>query len=189
MSSSETNAGTSDGGANGKSSDAGTEPALSPCEEFCQVVLAACQNDENGEGHAVYDSSFSCERQCAMFPPGTAGDETGNSLACRLQHARVALDFPGERAIECPAAGPGGDGICGSNCEGYCTLMGQQCGDFGDAATCPEECADVTDLGGFNVSQFEGNTLQCRFYHLSAALVGPALHCPHAAGAYPCSDP
>jgi len=174
------------------SADAGAAPSL--CEEYCDSVLAACGPDVDGTSYAVYDSRFTCLYQCLLFAPGGPGDEMGNSVQCRLNSARVALQFPGERRTACPAAGPGGNGVCGSNCEGYCTLMLAECPNAFDAVAgglspveaCAQSCAATPDLGGFDTSRIEGNSLQCRLYHLQAASVSPRNHCGHAAGAYPC---
>lgn len=167
----------------GSAPDAG---ASSPCEEYCDTVLAACGPEPSGRDYSVYDSRYTCLYQCALLPAGTPGDETGNSAACRVSSARVALQFPGERPSACPAAGPGGNGVCGSNCEGYCTLMAAECPGFFDAAGCAASCAATADLGGFDTSRIEGDSVQCRLYHLQAASVSPLNHCAHAAGAFPC---
>jgi hypothetical protein len=164
-----------------ESGDAGAD--LTECEHYCATVMQACSGP-----NAVYDSAFTCERQCEFFEVGSAGDETGNTLDCRVTNAEVALRFSGERQTACPAAGPGGDGVCGDNCEGYCTLMQAECGEYDSRNACLDACRAVPDLGGFDVSIIEGNSVQCRLYHLNAALVSPLNHCPHAAGAYPCAD-
>ena len=169
-------------GASLVASDAG----VPGCEPYCELVQTACTGSD-GVSYAVYDSVFSCIRECQQFPEGAVGDVTGNSRACRVAHAQLALQFPGERAFECPAAGPGGDGVCGVNCEGYCSLMSGLCPDSIDG-DCLEVCEGVPDLGGFDISHIEGNSLQCRFYHIGAATVSPRFHCPHAAGADPCDD-
>jgi hypothetical protein len=166
------------------------EPAVTlslDCDAFCGVVLDACPRGED-ENYAVYDSTFTCLRQCSQLEQGSLGQDSGNTLACRLTHAQIARDFPGERATSCPAAGPGGDGVCGSNCEGYCTQAVANCSLFADRDACLTQCAEVPDLGGFNVGDIDGNSLQCRLYHLGAALASPTFHCPHAAGQAPCID-
>lgn len=157
------------------------------CPTFCGVVLDACPRAET-ESFAVYDSTFTCLRQCEAYAVGSAGDDTGNTLACRMTHALIARDFPGERANSCPAAGPGGNGVCGSNCEGYCNLMLRTCDTFTTDAECQSACREVPDQGGFEVSQNEGNSVQCRLYHLGAALASPTFHCPHASGESPCAE-
>lgn len=165
--------------------DAGdtSDPELN-CTAFCQTVQQAC----GGTGEfAVYDSEFTCRSQCETFTPGTLADDVGNTLGCRYTHARIALDFPGERATSCSAAGPGGDGICGANCQGYCTLMMATCDTYSNRDECLLACAQVDDTGGFSIDDIAGNSVQCRLYHLGAAVISPRLHCKHAAGAYPCS--
>lgn len=179
----------SDGGGE---SDGGADPdAGTPCERLCSTVLAACPDraSEDAVSYAVYDSRFTCLEQCTRLPLGEPDDQTGNSVYCRLNNAALAELLPGERASACPAASAGGDGICGDNCEGYCVLMAQICpGSFTSAEACRRDCASVPDVGGFDIHDIEGNTLQCRLYHLAAATVSPINHCPHAAGAAPCVD-
>jgi hypothetical protein len=164
-------------------------PANAPlCERYCQVVMAACAEEPDGTSFQQYDSKLTCLRQCEMLEPGEPGAESGNSVECRLTSARVAQDFSGERSTACTGAGPGGDGACGENCESYCRLMAQQCPGLIEPDACIAECAKVPDAGGFNIDIVTGNSIQCRFYHLQAAVVSPTNHCPHAAGAYPCSE-
>jgi hypothetical protein len=168
-------------------SDAADGPAPTLCEEYCETVIRACSDNES-DSFDVYDSPFTCERQCLLLTPGAERDQSGNTVHCRLFHARVAELSRGERLTECPAAGPGGDGVCGANCEGYCTLMLATCsGLFETLDACRASCALVPDVGGYDISQTSGDSLQCRLYHLGAALVSPEHHCPHAAGAYPCA--
>ncbi len=172
-------------------SDSESEPfdpdEVPSCERYCEIVLEACPSSEDSN-YAVFDSVFSCVRQCQQFPEGEPGDATGNSRACRATHAQFALQFPGERGFECPAAGPGGDGVCGTNCEGYCALMGGLCAGSLEE-DCMAQCLEVPDTGGYDTSIIEGNSLQCRLYHLGAATVSPNFHCAHAAGDDPCVDP
>jgi len=179
-----------DAGAGGSAAPGTTGLAgeeLTLCQRFCKTVIEACGTSPDPGTLAVYDSQFVCELQCEAFEVGTPGDSSGNSVHCRLTHAELARDFPGERRSECPAAGPGGDGVCGENCEGYCSVMLAECADYDSRETCLAACRDVPDLGGFDISIVEGDSLQCRLYHLNAAAVSPANHCPHAAGAFPCA--
>jgi hypothetical protein len=158
----------------------GGDPTLALCGRYCTTVMKNCTGPVQ-----VYESRAVCLRVCQALDPGTPDDRSGNTIGCRFFHAKQ-IELVGEEATECPAAGPGGDGVCGTNCEGYCSLLhalcppelGVECG-----ATCP----DVHDLGGYNSSQTSGLTLQCRLYHVSAATIDPVFHCPHAAGAGPCS--
>jgi hypothetical protein len=158
------------------------------CADYCNQVNANCTGE-----NAVYFNNAICMAACSQLPVGTPG-VAENSVACREQQAVYAFST-GEPATSCPPAGPGGgnalpDGgpVCGSNCEGYCSLMKANCGfvftDAGDFDTdaCMAECATVPDLGGFNVSIQKGNSIQCRLYHVCAATQDPAVHCVHAAG-------
>jgi hypothetical protein len=52
---------------------------------------------------------------------------------------------------------------------------------------CLLDCGQLDDTGGFSIDDIAGNSVQCRLYHLGAAIISPTLHCRHAAGAYPCS--
>ena len=66
-----------------------------------------------------------------------------------------------------------------NDCEGYCDLMEENCGDvYGDRDTCLSTCALFPDDGEPNDA--DGNTLQCRIYHAGVAADDSALHCPHA---------
>jgi hypothetical protein len=163
-------AGTAAGGSSGQDASA---PTL--CERYCTTVMTNCT-----EANAVYASEITCLAVCAKLAEGSPGDETGDTVECRITQA-VLAETTGEPGFSCPAAGPGGNGVCGSNCEAYCELMDAICPSFIDAS-CLDVCEAVPDNGAFNVSIQGGNTIQCRFYHVSAATQSPAFHCPHAAG-------
>src|SRR5690606_610121 len=74
---------------------------------------------------------------------------------------------------------------CGSWCETYCTAALEVCtGDdaiYGDMAECMTACAPLDDEGDPGATL--GDTVQCRIYHLTAALASgdTTMHCPHAA--------
>jgi hypothetical protein len=133
--------------------------------------------------------------------PGNAGDMSGNSAQCRLTNARLAGETA-EPQSHCPQAGPGGaaapapaeDGFavkpslsCSSNCEGLCLAMLGICPEqYPSLPGCLEDCEHVPDLGGYDISVGQGNSVQCRLFHLGAAAAAPDPHCIHAAGASPC---
>jgi hypothetical protein len=91
---------------------------------------------------------------------------------------------PADATTHCPHAGPAGDGVCGGNCESFCSLA---------ATTCPAvyqqfapDC--MTACGGFSMTPARyttttvtGNTFPCRMYHLTLATIDPVTHCPHIA--------
>lgn len=168
------------------------------CTTYCNTVQANCSGP-----FSVYASMDTCLGVCARLEvagkAGVAGDQTGNTVQCRLSQA-LSAKSTGERSQYCPAAGPGGSHICGTDCEGYCVLMKETCpnqfaaAQFNDSlAYClTTACPSIPTLdAGFTVDQESGNTLNCRLYHVSAANADaqtPGIHCPHAAGAAPCAN-
>ncbi len=163
----------------------GATDAPSVCERYCTAVMQNCT-----AAFAVYTSLDTCLAVCAALPEGMPGDRAGNSVQCRLHAASVARD---EVPHYCPIAGPGGNGVCGSNCEDLCQLRDKLCADYktSDTATCLQSCSKLKDLGTYSTdlsaNQYGGPHVQCRLYHVSAAAVDDAeLHCTHVDGAAPC---
>jgi hypothetical protein len=64
--------------------------------------------------------------------------------------------------------------------------MQAECSEYGSDRECLDACSEVPDLSGFDISNIDGDSLQCRIYHLNAALVSPINHCPHCG--YSCSN-
>ncbi len=171
------------GGAGGQ--DAGP----SPCAQYCDAIMSGCTDER-----AQYTDLAACLRICPLFPEGTPGDASGNSLQCRLNYARKAS---GEPLTYCTWAGPGGDGKCGSNCEGFCSLMTLTCtsattveaGDYFDSEQeCLRACGELPDVGNYSASdsslQSGVDHVECRLYHINAAIFADdaRTHCPHAMG-------
>jgi hypothetical protein len=168
------------------------------CATYCDAVMAGCTG-----AFSAYASRETCMGVCNQLrlagKTGTPGDQSGNTVQCRLTQAKSAKST-GEPADYCFAAGPGGGDICGTNCEGYCVLLQQTCPiEFSTAqfnnsvAYClTNACPSIPTLdAGFNAEQQSGNNINCRLYHVSAANAdsqAPGTHCPHAAGASPCTD-
>jgi hypothetical protein len=169
------------------------EPPL--CERYCTTIMAECSQQ-----HAQYIDRDGCLAACARFEPGLAGDKTGNSVNCRLTYALKASSEP---YTYCTWAGPGGDGKCGSNCDGFCTLMMRACtpettepGDFFTSAEqCQATCQALPDVGSYSATngslQMGADHVECRLYHVGAALAedDPLTHCHHAMGRTLCVDP
>jgi hypothetical protein len=163
-------------------------PALTLCEEYCDVVEANCI-----EADQQYASRTSCLEVCDLLEPGAEGTVTGNTVRCRLDRVRTGV-LTGEPERYCFSAGPGGAGECGEDCDGYCTLMLATCpDDFNTREQCLSACASVPDLSEppdtvkFNTSFTAGDSLQCRLFHVSAATIDPLFHCEHAAGLSICA--
>ncbi len=157
--------------------DAATGPDAAPatCADYCTEILTNCDGVES-----QYTNMDTCLDICATFDQGTAGTMSGNSLECRAYHAGAAL---GDPTTHCVHAGPGGGGACGSNCEGFCTIVQASCTGANEAyATeqdCLDACGDFDDSEKFDVADVNGDTLACRLYHGSVATQDPDTHCGH----------
>jgi hypothetical protein len=149
------------------------------CDGYCTRITDNCT-----AARAQYPNKETCMSTCAHFPQGQESDMTGNSLGCRLYHAGAAADAPD---THCTHAGPGGNGQCGSNCEGFCTVAAAACpAVYPELALCVSTCADFNDAEPFDASDLSGDTLACRLYHLTVATMFAEMHCPHTAAI---SDP
>lgn len=149
------------------------------CDSYCTSIMANCSGTNQQFG-----SMEQCMSSCSHYPVGKAEDTTGNTLGCRTYHAgSPAKNVPAEHCIH---AGPGGAGPCGSNCEGFCTLVLGSCTGAnaqygGDMNTCMAACSGFAVMPLYSTSQTSGNTLSCRLYHASVASEMPDTHCAHTA--------
>src|SRR6188768_1239730 len=89
------------------------------CQEYCAKSREVC-------GDLLYRTADTCLATCALMP--LKGANT-NSVACRTQELERALLTQEDTEKYCASAGPGGNGVCGSNCENYCELYAQACTD------------------------------------------------------------
>jgi hypothetical protein len=179
--------------------DAGVEGL---CERYCSQISDKCSVAPQYD-----DTRPECESLCRHFPRAEGESPTGNNLECRL--ARVS-SASGERS-DCFAAGRSGDGVCGTPCDAYCSLMQALCpthfSEFDpgasladDAAACQADCARLSDrrdydpsLGGEDEFDEDVATIQCRLWHLGSAAIEVEQfgtpdnsHCDHAAGVREC---
>lgn len=145
------------------------------CTEYCTTIQANCT-----AANQQYADEATCLATCAAFELGMDGDMDGNSVGCRTYHAEMAAT---NADLHCVHAGPGGAGVCGDNCEGFCTLALAACTganeQYADLAACMTECAGFPDTEPYDVSDTSGDTLACRLYHLVTATLNPGVHCPH----------
>lgn len=174
--------------AGGTGGAAATEAPL--CERYCDTVATACTG-----ANEQYASLDACLAVCERLEPGAPGDLPGNTVECRLARAELA-QRTGEAANYCYSAGPGGAGACGDDCEGFCALMAETCpAAMGSFAECLPACEAVPNLSGapdfvtYNTAVQDGNSVQCRLFHVTAATLDPIAHCVHAAGLAPCATP
>jgi hypothetical protein len=166
----------------------GGAPGPAVCEAYCELVMSNCTG-----AFAVYASIDVCRATCPLLPEGEPGDTSGNTVRCRMHQAEAA---PAEPSFYCPNASMGGNGVCGTNCEGLCAVAPGVCtGDMApwpSGAACLAACAELPDLGTFSTDgaagMYAGPHVQCRLFHLAAASVdAPEVHCTHVAGAPPCA--
>ena len=162
------------------------------CAEYCTTIQAACTGENE-----QYKSEALCLEYCASwaaFPEGTFADTDGNTIGCRIYHAGVASTT--EPAVHCAHAGPSGGGVCGTWCENYCGLADKNCTGE-DALFEPGACEAACEgyPAGDAAGATEGDSVQCRIYHLGVAGSNPPdsakTHCPHGAvdGGGVCIEP
>jgi hypothetical protein len=165
-----------------------------PCERYCEDMDQYCSGAD-----AQYVSKDQCLKTCELYEMGEVG-ENGNTQSCRVKYASRGKYTGGlERSVSCRHAGPAGYGVCGSMCEGYCTVMMNVCTKdvtalyyFETFESCMSDCAALPAPEGvlYNVQNpdvFDGGHLQCRLFHvMSALMVDPEEHCEHALGVTLC---
>jgi hypothetical protein len=158
--------------------DGGVPDAGPPfsCDAYCDAISAACTGP-----NAQYSTRQRCLNACAAFPMGTAGDTSGNTLGCRLSHAQRA---GADAGAECEAAGPGGGGVCGSNCDGFCQLVLKYCTGmntvYPDSSSCESVCMSFGTSAVYSVTDTSIQTrtqVACLLYHAQEATTVPMDHC------------
>src|SRR5947209_1595728 len=92
----------------------GTGSGALDCGTYCSKITAACTTT-----NAQYGAMDTCMASCSHFPVGTAADQSGDTLGCRIYHTMLAMTDP---TTHCVHAGPSGGGACGMPCEGFCSL-------------------------------------------------------------------
>lgn len=156
--------------------DTGGDAAPS-CAEYCGLVNDHCEGDL-----AQYSGSDTCESTCALIPPGTADDQLGNTVGCRIFHSLLAAEQPDPHCLH---AGPSGDGTCGASCENFCAIaLGACTGDnsvWPNAEACLADCQMFNPEPPYSASQNDADTFSCRMFHATLASLQPDLHCGHIA--------
>jgi hypothetical protein len=127
-----------------------------------------------------YASLSDCLNSCKAFPVGTSTDTSGNTLGCRANHAALAKMDP---KTHCPHAGPGGAGVCGANCAGYCQIAQMYCTTanaakvYDSLADCMSVCGATADTVPYSTAVQEGPSVACFLYHVEEASSDPPEHC------------
>lgn len=177
--------------------DAGPQPS---CDDYCKSIMTSCTGTLGDDaGIAQYGSTEGCLNLCGAIGGGTLGDQTGDSVGCRLSHAAAAKTDP---RTQCAKAGSTGGGTCDDEsdagdrgrCAAFCNRTVSLCTQangvdpipYADFDGCMASCGKSY---AFDPNQPEltamGNTLNCRQYHLVLAYestdgASPAVyHCPH----------
>jgi hypothetical protein len=150
------------------------------CANYCSTITANCLGADDNQ---MYANAGECMASCALFPLGTAADMSGNTLGCRIYHAGNAAGSTANADTHCRHAGPGGDGLCGANCLGFCTIVlgacaGQANPPYADMAACMTACGGFAQTPPYEALA-TGNNFACRLYHATAASANPGTHCGH----------
>ncbi|MDP9150595.1 MAG: hypothetical protein M3O36_11735 [Myxococcota bacterium] len=154
------------------------------CNHYCDVVMQNCQGT-----NLEYLTRDICMGICPVFELGTRIDDTANdTLGCRLWHANSASLEPD---VHCRHAGPVGGDRCGGLCPAFCNIDTAYCSGAntaydGGLTVCEGACAAypyVTGLDAGDLGSENGDTLNCRLWHLESAFApgAAAFHCPHTA--------
>jgi len=145
------------------------------CTDYCNSIQSACTGSL-----AQYFNTQACLDSCKTLPSGTAADTAGNTIGCRTYHAGAAGSQPNPH---CYHAGPGGAGVCGADCDGFCTIAQASCTganqSFSSFAACTGECAGFPAAPAYTATVTSGDSFACRMYHLTSATQQPATHCSH----------
>jgi hypothetical protein len=162
-------------------SEAGAYDAATPqgplpsCATYCNLVMGSCTGD-----FAQYASAAECNELCAKLPTGDAGDDESNTVACRQYYAGTPAKTSPESY--CVAAGPFGGMKCGERCPIFCELALGSCSPeagvapFDSYSDCQQACSGFnykdggTGGGDHPDGPATGDTLNCRLFHLRAAV-------------------
>jgi hypothetical protein len=144
------------------------------CASYCSIINANCTGNQQ-----QYVDTNTCIADCMVFPVGKATDTTGNTLGCRTYHANAAK---GDPVTHCQHAGPGGAGMCGKNCDGFCQLAMKWCVGpnqvYKTLADCMTQCMSFPDDAPVGAATQDGNHQACLVWHAMEAGGGsPADHC------------
>jgi hypothetical protein len=157
------------------------------CENYCNLSLTTC----TGTSNAAFADLATCNATCSSynftnvltFPT----DTDKNTFACRAYHLTVATGNTAAANTHCVHTGLSGGNACGSLCDSYCYFAQLACtaGNqlYASLSACMTNCsafsgAQLTGASGAT----DGDSLQCRIYHLAVASTSTAnagTHCPH----------
>jgi hypothetical protein len=168
------------GGGNSTAVDGSAGPT---CAAYCTAVMANCMGAIAPDGGAPTYQQFTtmanCLNSCKAYPVGATGDQSGDTLGCRQNHAVAAKTDP----TQCDAAGPGGAGVCGTDCQGYCQIAQMYCTAANSAMTysslsqCMSVCGATPNDVAFSINVQAGPHVACLLYHVQEGSSDPPDHC------------
>ncbi len=150
---------------------------VATCEGYCTTLLANCTGN-----NSQFTGMDQCVASCAAYPTGTIADTSGNTLGCRAYHAGAAAGSATAATTHCAHAGPGGDGTCGTVCDGFCQIAQKYCTGANQVYTSLPDCKATCALAKvdlrFSVTpEPTGAQQACLLYHAQEGSVVPADHC------------
>jgi hypothetical protein len=183
------------GGGGSAAGAGGAESAV--CTSYCTKIMSACTGVNQ-----QYADMPGCLKACSFMPPGAPTDTGVNSVGCRVNSAIDAANDTKAIKTACWGAGPLSYGVCGNDCDLFCSVAISYCSlaagydglpPYASMDECENACGQynrVLDFGGpgsYAVAYTPGgtaetmDTLECRAYHLFiGALRGGGdqeLHC------------
>jgi len=160
-------------------------PDLPDCEGYCTIYMQACTSQTMMWG---FDNFEQCTARCAAFPfngsYAISQAKSGDTLACRLYHATLALEDPDNN---CTSAGLRPSGACAGSgepsCDDYCRVNDVACQGQYKVYESIRQCKAVCEatVKGSRADSGGQDTVGCRSYHSYFALMGqPSPHCSHS---------
>ena len=147
---------------------AGTEGCPPPCEVYCGLLVDACPDQIPASDAPALDVCVAfCNETLSRAVEGTVGALSGNTLDCRMTHARLAA---GDPAGHCRAAGPeGGETCVDDTCATYCAQARAHCDDlYPSDRACLDTCEAFPK--GAPGTWDQGNSLACRTWYARLAV-------------------
>jgi hypothetical protein len=183
------------------------QAGIAICQFYCDTIMSNCKGPNQ-----QYADLTNCMKVCSFMPAGAPTDFGVDSVGCRTNAARAAASD----ARQCLGAGPLSYGVCGNDCNTFCTVATSYCTvaggfegmDYQSADDCESTCGqfgrvidDPGKPGVYSASWYSGrpegdvltDTLECRAYHLFIRGLQSSdsqrAECPNAANASPACGP
>ncbi len=128
----------SDASACNKAAITGGGVCGTPCEGYCDQVLANCSDAMD----VVYADRPTCLQMCGLLDGTAPADDwrdEGDSVQCRAYHGSAPASFDSQ--THCPHAALYNDVHCGTRCGTYCSIMAAECpGTYPGEGECASRC-------------------------------------------------